>query len=117
MADTPADVIGLLEEALSYSGGTHTLEDVFDQIERGDATLFRAENAVIVAELRDTPQMRVVHFWLAAGKLGAVKALSDRVLEWARGEGCTRATLAGRRGWERALPDWSVELVLMGREV
>lgn len=72
-----------------------------------------------MTQLIDEPQMRVCHFWLAAGELGGVVALSRKVLGWAKDNGCARATLAGRRGWVRALASegWQEELTLMGREV
>lgn len=108
-----------LERALFYSGGTHTMADVANAIESGEAKLWVGEGSAIVTQLFDEPQMRVCHFWLAAGELEPVIALSNRVLEWAKENGCARATLAGRRGWTKALASggWKEDLVLMGREV
>lgn len=108
-----------LEKALLYAGGTHTIGDVADAIERGDCKLWVEEGAAIVTQLVDEPRKRVVHFWLAAGELEPVVALSNKIIEWAKENGCVRATLAGRKGWVKALaPEgWKEELVLMGREV
>lgn len=108
-----------LKEALQYSGGTHTLGDVLQRVTEDHAQLWETENAAIVTEVYDYPRQRVVHFWLATGELHAVIELSNHVLEWAKRIGCERATLAGRRGWVRALADegWEPMLTLMGREV
>lgn len=108
-----------LEKALSLAGGTHTMRDLLAQLDRNEARLWVRDGAAIVTEIQQTPQMRVCHFWLAAGDLDSVVALSRDILEWAREIGCKRATLAGRRGWERVLAGegWSPELVLLGRTV
>lgn len=108
-----------LQQALEYAGGTHTLRDVAEQIRAGDAQIWVDEDAVIVTEIHQTPRMKVCHFWLASGQMDAVVELSHHVLEWAHGVGCTRATLSGRRGWERALAaeGWSLATVVLQREV
>ena len=108
-----------LATALEYAGGTHTVEDMLDQIKRGEAQLWTSENACIVTEVHTTPRLKVLHFWLATGALDAVVALSRDVLGWGKVVGCQSATLAGRRGWERVLASegWSPMLSVMGREV
>lgn len=112
-------MIARLAEALEHGGGTHSLNDVLAQIEKGDAQLWQNEGGVIVTEMKDTPNKRVVHFWLAAGELESVVALSKDVLAWAKEKGCEQATLAGRRGWERVLASegWAPMLTVMSRGV
>jgi hypothetical protein len=109
----------LLEEALDYAGNTHSLRDVYDQIMAGAAQLWTEEGAVLVTEVVDTPQKRVLRFWLAAGELESCLGLHRRVLEWGRAQGCEMATFTGRRGWERVLgaEGWSPALTVMTREV
>ena len=108
-----------LVEALERGGSTHTVEDVLDEIQRGEAQLWEADGALIVTEIHDTPRKRLLHFWLATGELQAVIALMHRALEWAKSEGCTMATLAGRKGWEKVLASegWVPMLTMMSREV
>lgn len=107
-----------LEKALELDGG-HTLGDVLEMVERETAQLWESPDAVIVTEVHDFPRQRVLHFWLAAGEKDAVIELSHRALAWGRTIGCQRATLSGRRGWERALAKegWTADAVLMGREI
>jgi hypothetical protein len=116
---TDARTRQLLARALEHAPETHTLEDVIDQIARGDAQVWQTEESVLVTEVYDTPRMRVIHVWLAAGEMGEVIALSHQALSWGRKLGCKRASLAGRRGWERKLAaeGWTPELTLMGKPI
>ncbi|MGE0278352.1 MAG: hypothetical protein AB7R40_23395 [Nitrospiraceae bacterium] len=108
-----------LQKALDLAGNLHTLQDVADQIKAGKAQLWTSENACIVSEVLTYPRAKVLHYWLACGEKEAVIALSRDVLAWGKGIGCTAASLAGRRGWERALKDegWAPQLVYMTRGV
>lgn len=108
-----------LVEALEYAGGTHSIEDVLDQVRRGQAQMWTEGDACIVTEVHDYPRKRVLSFWLATGELQDVIALSRKVLAWGRENGCVSATLTGRRGWEKVLAaeGWAPMLFTMGREV
>ena len=112
-------VLAGLEKALQHSGGTHTLQNVGEKVAAGKAQYWQKGSAVVITELLETPQMRVLHFWLVTGELQDVIVLSEKVIAWGRRVGCKRATLAGRRGWEKVLAGsgWSPELVLMGRDI
>jgi hypothetical protein len=112
-------VIEGLEKALEYAGGSHTLGDVLSRISSGHAQLWESPNAVIVTEVYEERKKRL-HFWLAAGEKKEVVELSGRVLEWGKSIGCVRATLAGRKGWLRALRSegWRPSnLVLLERQI
>lgn len=108
-----------IEEALAYGGGTHTVEDVIDQLLAGDAQIWEAPGACIITEVLAAPRLKFVHFWLATGEMDALIQLSRRVFEWAEGLGCTQATITGRKGWERALAKegWGSPLVMLSREL
>jgi hypothetical protein len=113
------EILEGLQKALDLAGGTHTLADVARQIAEGSAQLWLDDDACIVSEVIDTPQKRMLRFWLAAGKLDPVVALSRKVLAWGKEQGCTMATLTGRRGWDRVLLDegWSPALTVMTRGI
>lgn len=108
-----------IEDALRQGHDGHTVADVLDAIERGDAQLWCNADGVLITEVHHTPRALVLHFWLAAGELHAVIELSNDAMKWGRVIGCTRATLTGRRGWERALRNegWSFVHTVMGREL
>ena len=119
MLDVAARVKGI-QRALSYGRNTHSPLDVLDCVEKGEAQLWLEPNATIVTQIFEHPNEQVLHFWLAAGELESVLELSDKVLEWGKSEGCTRATLSGRKGWARALEHrgWSdTKLVTMERSL
>lgn len=108
-----------LEEALDHGGGTHDLGHVLAAVRSGMAQLWADGPCVIVTEVNDTPNEKELHFWLAAGTLDEVVALSNKVMEWGREVGCTVATLCGRRGWAKALANegWSHRMIEMGRRL
>ena len=109
-----------LRKALALGGDTHDVDDVLDQISRGDAQLWLSDGALIVTEVYDTPMVRELRFWLACGDLQPVIELSHKVLDWGKNEkGCTQATLTGRKGWVKALAaeGWEASMVVMGRKL
>ena len=58
-----------IQDALEYAHGSHTLEDVYDAVVRGDAQFWPAEDAGLVTEIVEYPQRRTLRFWLAGGNL------------------------------------------------
>ena len=105
-----------LRKALDFSGGTHTLDDMLDQIKAGKSQIWSNENACIVTEVNDSPRKRVLHFWLGTGELDAVIALSEEVLVWGKEQGCDMATMIGRRGWDKASPEgWTSSMTVLTR--
>jgi hypothetical protein len=115
---TEAHLAGL-EEALEYGGGTHALADVLASVRRGTAQLWVEGDAVLVTEINCAPREKELHFWLASGTLDSCIALSNKVMDWGRAQGCTVATLSGRRGWIKALaPEgWEPHTVVMARRL
>ena len=111
----------LIEAALAYAGGTHTFEDVVRAVEAGDAQFWPAPNSCVVTQIDDAPSRKVLHFFLAAGDGGELKAMEPGLLAWGRDNGCTLARLVGRKGWERSfLPDlgWHrSEHIIMEKEL
>jgi hypothetical protein len=114
-----SNLVAGLQEALDQGGNTHTLADVSRAVEAGEARFWEQGNAAIITEIHQFPRAKVIHFWLATGELEDVIALSERILAWAKQQGFTGATLAGRRGWTRVLANrgWEPRLVEMGRRL
>lgn len=102
MTPTLADYRAEIEAALVYAGGSHVFEDVVAGVERGDMQFWPGPHSVIITEIADTPQQRVLHFFLAAGVMAEIEAMYDGILTWGRERGCVKATMIGRRGWERS---------------
>lgn len=91
----------LIDAALAYAGGSHTVDDVVAMIEGGEAQLWTGPNAAVVTEIHETPREKVLHFFLAAGSGVELEAMVPGIIEWGQEKGCTKARFVGRRGWER----------------
>lgn len=92
----------LIESALAYASGTHTFEDVAQEVEDGRAQFWPGPHSVIITQIDEEPQGHTLHFFLAAGTSAELRAMEPGILEWGRGQGCVRARLVGRKGWERS---------------
>ena len=94
-----------IAEALPYTGGGATLDDVEDRLDRGHAQLFCGPNCALVAEIYEHPSGARAHIWLAGGDLDELLEVEQYVAEWAKSLGCQSMTISGRKGWERVLRD------------
>ena len=117
--DLTPELIEGLEAALRFGGSTHSIADVVQQTLAGDAQLWVEPDAVIVTEVLQMPNARVLNFWLAAGKRAALLPLHRRVLTWGKSIGCDRAVMVGRSGWERILRDdgWAPSSIVLERKL
>lgn len=104
-----------IAEALAYAGDTHSVDDVATMIAAGSLQLWPGPASVLVTEIVEYPKHKALHFFLAAGRMATVRALSEIALDWGRQQGCTRATLVGRKGWSRSFltsRGWTVSPVI-----
>ena len=92
-----------IQDALEYAHGSHTLEDVYDAVVRGDAQFWPAEDVGLVTEIVEYPQRRTLRFWLAGGNLETLEWLEAEIIEWSKPWGCKACEIVGRRGWVKAL--------------
>jgi len=109
-----------IEDALQYAGGTHTFEDVQQQVTAGTLQFWPGASSAIVTEVLEYPRQKVVHVFLAGGTLHELERMYPLIFAWAREQGCTRATLLGRKGWERtflARQGWTPRLVALERSI
>jgi hypothetical protein len=105
-----------IEEALDHADGSHSFEDVKAAVDEGQLFFWSGPNSVIITEIIEYPQYKTLHFFIAGGKLAELEAMYPLVEEWGRTQGCDRATLAGRKGWERSFltqrENWLPKLVV-----
>jgi len=99
MSDADELLLPDLQAALDLCGGTHELADVAQALRMGKAQYWSNGGAAIVTELLQFPQLRTVNYWLVGGELRSALALSPRIEDWAREQGCVRAVALGRKGW------------------
>jgi hypothetical protein len=109
-----------IEAALSYAGGTHGFDDVAAMLREDRAILWSGPHSAIVTEIIEHPQKRTLHFFLAGGNLAELEVMVPGILEWGRTQGCTAASMTGRKGWERTFlkrEGWESKLVVMTKEL
>ena len=104
-----------VEDALEYAEGTHNFNDIAAAVLSDRFQIWPSNNAVVVTEIVVYPQLKDLHFFLAGGNLDELKAMRPIIEDWGRSIGCTRVSLAGRKGWERTFlkdegyrPNWFV---------
>jgi len=104
-----------VEDALEYSGGTHSFDDIAAGVLAKKFQLWPNHNSAVVTEIVVYPNTKNLHFFLAGGNLDELKMMRPYIEQWGKSIGCTRVTLAGRKGWERTFlkdegytPQWFV---------
>lgn len=109
-----------LRRALAFCGGSHTEADIKAAVARGDVQEWLGDRSAIITELKQTPQQRILLFWLAAGEMDELRAMAGPICEWGRSIGCHKAQLIGRRGWERSAivqDGWKFVSIVMEKEL
>ena len=109
-----------LERALAVRG-TQTVSDmltaalhwarregVASVLMSGVLDRFPGLKLVLVTEVEDYPQFRVLRYATVAGDMNEedLIALQARADAWGREQGCTRAEAIGRPGWDRKATQW-----------
>lgn len=105
-----------IDAALEYSGKSHTFDDVAAMVADGRAQAWYGPDSIIITEVVVEPRHKVLHYFLAGGSLAELEAMLPIVEAWGREHGCTRATLVGRKGWERTFlkrQGWTNGLVVL----
>lgn len=107
-----------VERALRRGMDTLTIQDVTDMLEAGEAQVWFTENSTAVTHLYDRGGKRICEIWLAGGDFEELVAMKDQEIEpWAELMGVDRMLIMGRKGWERALPDYSYAHTTLMKEL
>src|SRR5258706_5765377 len=91
-----------MTRALRYCGGSHTAADIEHAVEAGELQRWNGDRSTIITEIKQTPQQRILLYFLAEGDLTELRAMAVGINEWGQSIGCMKAQLIGRRGWERS---------------
>jgi hypothetical protein len=104
-----------VEAALEYSGGTHHFDDVVEMVKDSRLQVWPATESIVLTEIIVYPRLKNLHYFLAGGDLDELSRMRPMIESWGKSVGCTRVTLAGRRGWSKTFlqdegyrPQWSV---------
>jgi hypothetical protein len=104
-----------VEAALEYSGGTHHFVDVVEMVKQNKLQVWPAVDSVVLTEIIVYPRLKNLHYFLAGGDLDELSRMRPMIESWGKSLGCTRVSLAGRRGWAKTFlkdegysPQWTV---------
>jgi hypothetical protein len=93
---------GWLEAALEYAHGAFDIQDVFEDVMNGSMQFWPGESSVAVTQVVPYPKKKIVHCFLAAGDIVELEVIHDRIVAWAKTQGCEAMTLTGRPGWTKS---------------
>jgi len=104
--------------ALEHAGDTHTEHDILDLLRNDQAQFWPAENSAMITEIVGYPNGNHCRIWLAGGEYDELRELErDRLIPWARSQGCRRIELVGRKGWARRLKDYKEVATVLAKEI
>lgn len=96
MSRLPAAARTFLEPALDPDQDW-TWPDIEARVIGKTAQLWLEADAALLTEIIDG----CCHVWLGGGRLKTLLTMRPRIEAWARAAGCDRATIIGRKGWDR----------------
>jgi hypothetical protein len=108
----------LINRALAKGSGTHTYEDIAEDVLKGDSQLWMGKNSCMVTQVVQFPQKRRLHIMIGAGKLQEIKdMIENELVPFAKANDCSDMTLIGRKGWKKELAStgWSEDSVSLYR--
>lgn len=104
-----------VEAALEYSGGTHGFDDIVAMVAKNQLQVWPASQSIVLTEIIVYPRLKNLHYFLAGGDLDELSRMRQMIESWGKSIGCTRVSLAGRRGWAKTFlkdegysPQWTV---------
>ncbi len=110
-----------IQRGLRYAGGCFAPDDVKRSLIEGRRQLWvdwPGMRCVLITEKIDYPLKRVLHVFLAAGRLPRDWRTIWRAIEdWAQSQGCMAVEIRGRPGWARRLPDYRARMIFLTKEL
>ena len=108
-----------IQAALDRSGGTHFFEDIVQAVMEGKMQFWPAPDACAITEIIVFPRKKVLHVFLAGGKLETIVDMNESAVAWAKSLGCDGMSIAGRKGWIKVLKKkgWTESFTSLALEV
>ena len=92
-----------INNALSYSEGTHTFNDIVLMVMNNRVQFHPLKHSFIITEFTVYPQTRHLNWFLAGGDMDEILAAQKGFRKVAREAGCSAMVMTGRVGWKRVL--------------
>lgn len=103
LAEVWPEAVEHLKPALERARGTHTIDEIFAGVMRGELQLWVGNHSAGITEVVTYPRCKAVRIFLAGGDLEEMKHMERVLSEGARELGFDRIEIGGRRGFLRAL--------------
>tara|TARA_Y100000310_G_scaffold42879_1_gene40046 strand:- start:57 stop:377 length:321 start_codon:yes stop_codon:yes gene_type:complete len=104
--------------AIEYLHGTHTADDVIVSLIKGELRLWPGQESALVTEFIQYPRLKALHVFIGGGDLHELTTVIEpQLVICARQNQCQRITGIGRKGWEKALPDYEKRMILMEKDL
>tara|TARA_R110002096_G_scaffold54752_2_gene141131 strand:+ start:974 stop:1390 length:417 start_codon:yes stop_codon:yes gene_type:complete len=100
----------MLLEALAYSGGSHSFQDIVDNVSKEVMQFWPMDKSCLVTEIITYPKFKTLHIFLAAGDLTEIKSIDSTLEVLCQEIDAKYISLSGRRGWVKALADIGYEM-------
>ena len=110
-------------EAATDAAGDYTAESIERSLLNEDQLLWviaedKAILAAVVTELYETEREKVCNIVACGGtELRRWRHLLPQLEDYARAEGCATTRMAGRPGWQKVFPDYSVAFVTLEKKL
>ena len=98
-----AKVKDLLNQAMEYSDGLSSIDDVKDMLDENRGDLWVGEKSAIVTQLLQVRDKKALLYYLAGGDLIELKEMTKHIEGLAKEAGCSKVLINGRAGWGKAL--------------
>ena len=108
-----------LERAINKFDEPYDFEYVKSEVLSGKSQLWPAHNSALVTRIETYPDgSKSCLYWLAGGELEELRNLEKTVSEWAKTKmGCDEVCIIGRRGWLKALDNFTEKQVMLTRKI
>lgn len=107
-----------LEDAILETKGTHTMDDVCLMVGAGHFTLWLTEKSALLTEFVQFPRMKTLNCFAGGGDLkDLIELREEKLIPFAKKNGCARITGAGRKGWTKTLPGFEFGGVYMHKDI
>lgn len=115
-------VAPLVRKALERGEGSYVEADVALACISGAWQLWIVEfegeiASICISELANFPRQKKCLLRYIAGNLDLVKTHAHEIEDWARREDCNVLEGYARKGWARAMPDWSEKYVVIQKDL
>ncbi len=72
-----------------------------------------------MTEIVSYPQKKVLHIFLAGGEMDQIVDMDSSAVEFAKMNGCTGMSIAGRKGWAKVLKEkgYQETYTVLGKDI